>query len=89
VTDAAALTERTCDVSERYCQRCGEDAWDIFRCDQCGGEFCTDCGTRTEIDANVCAKCIRAAQATLTQKIAAGMESLHGGDPSLSPETDA
>jgi hypothetical protein len=31
-------------MSERYCRRCGEDAWEFYRCHDCGDEFCSDCG---------------------------------------------
>lgn len=43
---------------ERYCQRCGEDAWFFARCDTCHREFCEDCATRREWNNQMCATCL-------------------------------
>lgn len=32
-------------MSERYCQSCGEDAWEFETCIVCGTEFCSDCAS--------------------------------------------
>lgn len=49
--------------SERYCKRCGEDAWSFYLCETCYDEFCEDCGTRREVEDQMCHACIAKADA--------------------------
>lgn len=44
-------------TSERYCRRCGEDAWNFYRCDECLEEFCDDCAGAECIMDCLCPDC--------------------------------